>query len=261
MDDLLTTREVKELLKLDRTTIYRMVKEGRLAGVRVGQQWRFSRQAVEAALRGEIPAAPAEPEAPPAPAPSAEVLPLHCIQAIQDVFAELARVGSVTTRLDGTPLTGISNACRLCALIQSSAAGRAQCVASWRALAGRSERFPQVAACHAGLGYMHARIEVGEHPTALLVAGQFRLSDEPIDAAALARAYGLDAEEVAEAAREVPCFGQQERAQVAGCLQKVAKTFEDIGGERARMIARLRRIAALSALDDPAVEELSVNQV
>ncbi|MGB9754636.1 helix-turn-helix domain-containing protein [Roseiflexus castenholzii] len=43
MNDLLTTREVQDLLKLDRTTVYRMLKEGRLTGVKVGQQWRFHR--------------------------------------------------------------------------------------------------------------------------------------------------------------------------------------------------------------------------
>jgi len=183
MTDLLTTREVKELLKLDRTTIYRMLKQGRLSGVRVGQQWRFTRQAVEALLRGEHAGAPAPVPEQPAAAPGAlavDILPLHCVQPIQDVFAELAHVGAVTTGLDGTPLTEISNSCRLCVLVQSREAGRAQCVASWQALARRSERFPQVAACHAGLGYMHARIEVGDQPAALLVAGQFRLSEEPI---------------------------------------------------------------------------------
>jgi len=254
MDDLLTTRDVQELLKLDRTTLYRMLKDGRLSGVRVGQQWRFTRQDVEVLLRRGA-AAELAAKAPierPASAPSADVLPLHCMQAIQDVFADLAHVGCVTTRLDGEPLTAISNACRLCALFQSSAAGRRQCIASWRALASRSERFPQVTACHAGLGYMHARIDIDDQPTALLVAGQFRLNDDPIGAKQLASEYGLDADEVAAAAGAVQIFDVGARERIAAALKKVAHTFEEIGRERARMIGRLRRIAALSALDDPA---------
>jgi len=98
MTDLLTTREVKELLKLDRTTIYRMLKQGRLSGVRVGQQWRFTRQAVEALLRGEHAGEPAPVPEQPAAAPGAlavDILPLHCVQPIQDVFAELAHVGEL----------------------------------------------------------------------------------------------------------------------------------------------------------------------
>jgi excisionase family DNA binding protein len=239
MDDLLTTRDVQELLKLDRTTLYRMLKDGRLSGVRVGQQWRFTRQDVEVLLRRGA-AAELAAKAPierPASAPSADVLPLHCMQAIQDVFADLAHVGCVTTRLDGEPLTAISNACR---------------IASWRALASRSERFPQVTACHAGLGYMHARIDIDDQPTALLVAGQFRLNDDPIGAKQLASEYGLDADEVAAAAGAVPIFDVGARERIAAALKKVAHTFEEIGRERARMIGRLRRIAALSALDDPA---------
>lgn len=255
MDDLLTTREVQELLKLDRTTIYRMIKEGRLTGLRVGQQWRFTRRDVETLLSRASDAVEAAPE--PAAAPSADALPLHCIQAIQDVFAELAHIGAVTTRLDGEPLTGVSNACRLCEIIQSSADGRGRCVASWRALAARSERTPQTATCHAGLGYMHARIAIDGQPTALLVAGQFRLSATPIETERLARELGLDPAEVAAAAAAAPLFDEPARAQIAGSLKRVAETFESIGAERARMIDRLRRIAALSALDGPAVEEVA----
>lgn len=254
MDDLLTTREVQELLKLDRTTIYRMIKEGRLTGLRVGQQWRFTRRDVETLLsRADDRSATPEPPAPPAAPPSADALPLHCIQAIQDVFAELAHIGAVTTRLDGEPLTGVSNACRLCELIQSSADGRGRCVASWRALAARSERTPQTATCHAGLGYMHARIAIDGQPTALLVAGQFRLSATPIETERLARELGLDAAEVASAAAAAPLFDEPARAQIAGSLKRVAETFESIGAERARMIDRLRRIAALSVLEEPAL--------
>ena len=253
MDDLLTTRDVQELLKLDRSTLYRMLKDGRLRGVRVGQQWRFTHQDVVVLLRrgaaSEL--ATTAPTEQPAIAPSVDGLLLHCMQAIQDVFADLAHVGCVTTRLDGEPLTVISNACQLCALLQSSATGRHRCIASWRALASQSERFPHVASCHAGLGYMHARITIDDQPTALLVAGQFRLNTDPIDAERLARECGLDADAVAVAAGKVPVFDAGARARIAAALKKVAHTFEAIGRERAHMIGRLREIAALSALDDP----------
>ncbi len=81
MTDLLTTREVKELLKLDRTTIYRMLKQGRLSGVRVGQQWRFTRQAVEALLRGEHAGEPAPVPEQPAAAPDRDQQLLPALRA------------------------------------------------------------------------------------------------------------------------------------------------------------------------------------
>jgi hypothetical protein len=98
---------------------------------------------------------------------------------------------------------------------------------------------------------MHAQITIDDQPTALLVAGQFRLNADPIDAERLAHACGLDADAVAVAAGTVPVFDAGARVQIAAALQKVAQTFEAIGRERARMIGRLRKIAALSALDDP----------
>ena len=52
MNELLTTRQVQETLKVDRTTIYRMLKDGRLNGVKVGSQWRFPRLEIEAVLQG-----------------------------------------------------------------------------------------------------------------------------------------------------------------------------------------------------------------
>ena len=46
MDDLLTTRQLQDLLQVDRITIYRMLHDGRLRGFKVGGQWRFSRTAI-----------------------------------------------------------------------------------------------------------------------------------------------------------------------------------------------------------------------
>ncbi len=42
MTDLLTTKQVQTLLRVDRTTIYRMVEAGQLPAIRVGKQWRFA---------------------------------------------------------------------------------------------------------------------------------------------------------------------------------------------------------------------------
>ena len=55
MTDLLTTGQVQTLLKVDRTTIYRMVENGRLPGIRVGKQWRFDRAEIERWLAAAAP--------------------------------------------------------------------------------------------------------------------------------------------------------------------------------------------------------------
>ncbi len=118
---LLTAKQTQELLKVDRTTIYRMLKDGRLNGVKVGQQWRFYTSEVNDLLAGVRRSS--ENEVP----VSAEMLPLQCVQSIQDVFAEIARVGSVTADKEGKPLTKISNSCDFCKLILGSDGGRQAC--------------------------------------------------------------------------------------------------------------------------------------
>ncbi|MEJ2211034.1 MAG: helix-turn-helix domain-containing protein, partial [Anaerolineae bacterium] len=116
MEDLLTTKQLQELLQVDRVTIYRMLKDGRLEGFKVGGQWRFSRQTIEQWLYEKR--APLDPvvSSPDTSVPSSEpqLLSPSCLQAIQDIFAEALQVGAVITSVEGTPLTNVSYACRFC---------------------------------------------------------------------------------------------------------------------------------------------------
>lgn len=45
-DEILTIREVAELLKINEKTAYRLAAEGRLPGFKVGGSWRFERQEI-----------------------------------------------------------------------------------------------------------------------------------------------------------------------------------------------------------------------
>lgn len=47
---LLTVAEVAELLRINKSTVYRMAKQGRLPATRVGRQWRFRRSVLEGLL-------------------------------------------------------------------------------------------------------------------------------------------------------------------------------------------------------------------
>jgi excisionase family DNA binding protein len=247
VEDLLTTKELQALLKVDRTTIYRMLKDGRIAGIRVGGQWRFSREGLEHLLSG---ASPSAKEAPPLPA---DVLPLHCIKPIQQVFAEIAQVGSLTAAPDGIPLTEISNSCAFCALILGSESGKAGCIASWKRIAQQPERKPRFATCHAGLQYARARIEINGELAAVAIAGQFYAKppdpqEEQERLTRLASDYGVDHETLERAARSIRVLDERHEEQIGGWLQKVANTFEGVGRERAALMNRLRRIADMSTL-------------
>ena len=47
---LLTVAEVAELLRINKSTVYRMAKQGRLPATRVGRQWRFRESVLEGLL-------------------------------------------------------------------------------------------------------------------------------------------------------------------------------------------------------------------
>lgn len=247
MDDLLTTKQLQDLLKIDRTTIYRMLTDGRLVGVKVGNQWRFPRTEIEALLSGN------KPTEAPAQIPDDQPLPLHCIQPIQDVFADIAQVGSLTTSPDGTPLTTMSNSCRFCSQILSSETGREACVASWRKLATQSDRRPHFVECHAGLHYARARIEINGELKGMVIAGQFYASaPDPSETdariQALAVRHHLDVAALTEAAHEIPVIDDRKESQIEVWMEKIASTFEHFGRERSDLMGRLRKIADMSAV-------------
>jgi excisionase family DNA binding protein len=251
MDELLTSKQVQEYLKVDRTTIYRMLKDGRLTGVKVGQQWRFLRQEVEALLSGFTLSSQDEQSI-----ISTNVLPLYCIQVVQDVFAEMAQVGAVVTALDGEPLTEVSNSYAFCKQVLASESGRQACINSWRKLAKQTGPQPQFVTCHAGLQYARARIEVNSQFIAMLIAGQFYAhppdsEEEKGRIAQLAQTHDLDPQELAAASQELPVLDKRIRTQISRWLERVGYTFAQVGRERADMMSRLQRIADISALANP----------
>lgn len=59
MDEILTPFQVAELLKIHVKTVYRLAREGSIAGNRVGRSWRFSKSHILNLLfdqQGKLPA-------------------------------------------------------------------------------------------------------------------------------------------------------------------------------------------------------------
>ena len=50
-DDILTVREVAEMLKLADKTVYGLVSNGEITGFKIGGSWRFRRDDIEALTR------------------------------------------------------------------------------------------------------------------------------------------------------------------------------------------------------------------
>lgn len=233
MSDYLTTREVQEYLKVDRITIYRMLNDGRLKGVKIGQQWRFSRRDVDRLVTSQ-------PE--PAPTVPAEgVFPVHCVQTIQDLFAEIGGTGALVVDADGEPVTQVSHACSFCQQVLNSPQGQAACRRSWQEVAAQGG-----GRCHAGLLYFTAPIH--DHDGAVVgtfLAGQYATANA---GPTLTGDLNLPAGELAESSACVPVLSESDRPRVEGWPAAGARAVESILSERTGFIHRLQKIADLTQL-------------
>ena len=249
MEELITTKQVQDLLQVDRITIYRMLKDGRLKGFKVGKQWRFQHDEILNLLENgtkSINNHSVQSEFSPD-----EVLPVHCIQVIQDVFAEMNGIASVTTYVNGEPITPISNCNPFCEMIYSSPSGREACVESWRQLAQTKDRAPRFYQCHAGFQYARGRINLDGQLTAIQVAGQFYLNppsqgERERKIKELAEKHQINQEELSTAAQDIRQLSFEEQDQLGEWLNRVAETFEIIALERADLIGRLKNISEMS---------------
>jgi len=50
MENLLTVKEVAELLRLSPQTLYKMLKQGKISAIKIGSQWRFDSEQIRSWL-------------------------------------------------------------------------------------------------------------------------------------------------------------------------------------------------------------------
>lgn len=246
MDDFLTARQVQEILKVDRITVYRMLNDGRLKGSKIGQQWRFSRRDVDAMLT-PTPAA-SLPDA------AAEInFPTHCVQTIQDLFSEVGQTSALVIDLRGRALTEVSHPSAFyAALMESESAGQAF-AADWANFARAALEGSRFLTDHAGMHYAAALIHDKGQPAAVFLAGQFYWQPPAAPEQAervrkLAAAHGLGATALAEAAASVPVIDPAQHERVEAWPQAAARAVESILRERVGFIDRLQRIADLTQI-------------
>ncbi|MEJ5199117.1 MAG: PocR ligand-binding domain-containing protein [Anaerolineae bacterium] len=258
-DRLLTTRELVDLLRLDRVTIYKMVKDGELPALRVGGQWRFSEEAVNAWLkrrRGEATAetivSPSSTETQAAPLTLADLVPLPTLQTIQNQFSELLGVSSFITDLDGQPLAPCSRCSRFCQIIHTRPEGMQACQASWRSIARSDQQGAEIHTCHAGIQYASAPVIVAGQRLGMVTAGQF-LTGPPDPAAFAAQAagtglrLGVDGEALARAMDSIEIVGQERALQITRLLATIANAISAIGYQSYQARQALAQIARLTA--------------
>lgn len=245
MSDFLTTKQIQELLQVDRTTVYRMLSDGRLSGIKIGNRWRFLKTKLDDLLADPPPTPETEPTI------SFDVLPKTCLQGMQAVSAEAIGVGAIITDTTGKPLTQMSNPCRFCQLIFASKKGQAACLANYAQLAHQAGPTFAQTTCHAGLQCLGGEIKINGVKTAVFITGQYQSATHVNQAhrvPQLAHAYDLDVDDLRQAAAEIPTFDQTQQEKIAAWLPKLTQTLSEIGQERAELLGRLQRIAAMSAV-------------
>jgi excisionase family DNA binding protein len=241
VDDLLTTKQLQDLLKIDRITIYRMLGDGRLRGFKVGGQWRFPRREIEAWLDGQQGAPGRGPTASSVEGGALPSLSPSCTQAIQAVCAEALEAAVVVTDPQGLPLTTISNSCAFCDLVLSGDEGRRRCAAAW---INQGHAQP----CHAGLLCFAMPVTVGDEEVASIACCQFVTGPWPVDLDRLARELGLEVVALQAAMPSVKTADEGQLPRMERLLERAASALCAVGQERARVRARLSQIAEMTNL-------------
>jgi len=247
MDDLLTSRQVQEILKVDRITVYRMLQDGRLKGVKIGLQWRFYQSEVETLLGKRSNSQKAgEPQV-------SSSFPTHCVQTIQDLFSDVSQISALVVDTEGEPLTAVTHPCSFCQAMLHSPSGQQACRASWRAMAQQAQAGSKFFTCHAGVQYVAAPIVDSGMPVGVFLTGQFRWQppeerQEVENLRRLASTHQISLENLSEAAQVVPVIAPQEHARVEAWPFSAARAVQSILHERTGFMTRLQQIADLSQI-------------
>jgi excisionase family DNA binding protein len=263
MPEMLTAKEMQDLLQVDRSTIYRMAEAGQLPAVKVGKQWRFPSDMVEGWLKNQT-AGPAP--WPRAHAPNGNVtpgkdlgpngdiattLPLDCVQLIQDAFAEVLGVMLVVTDLDGQPITQVSNSIPLYELLTETDRGYAICHEKWRELGQVPALEPRFIPGFGGLLCARALVRMGNELKAMVIVFGVAPANWPpaLDLTQqTADMLDLPVEKLQDAFDSAVKLTPDEQKRVLVTVQRIADILAHIGDERLSLLVRLADIARLSTV-------------
>lgn len=263
MPEMLTAKEMQDLLQVDRSTIYRMAEAGQLPAVKVGKQWRFPSDMVEGWLKNQT--------AGPAPWPraytpngnvtagrdfapngdTAAMLPLDCVQLIQDAFAEVLGVMLVVTNLDGQPITQVSNPLPLYELLTETDSGHAICYEKWRDLGQVPALEPRFMPGFGGLLCARALVRMGNELKAMVIVFGVAPANWPPAlelTQQLADSLNISVDKLQAAFDTVFQLTPDEQKKVLVTVQSIADILAHIGDERLSLLARLADIARLSTV-------------
>ena len=248
---LLTTRDLQELIHVDKSTIYRMAEDGRLPAVKVGRQWRFPSERIAEMFGGaaDIPLT----AAPPAPAHLRDLLVPEAAQAVTDLVADLFGVMAVLTDMDGNPLTTVANSCGFFDVVQHQPGAVERCTAGWKELGEDVGLEPRFMPSH--LGFLCARtfIRVGTELVGMLIVGGVTPAAWPPPAeqlAASAAELDVAVEVLADHAEETYYLDDAHQQWVLRMLPRISDLISRLAAARSQLLDKLDAIAVLAGGQD-----------
>jgi excisionase family DNA binding protein len=251
MARLLTTRDVQEMIRVDRSTIYRMAEAGRIPAIKVGRQWRFPEDRLIEWL-GEHRAPVQEPGSP-APSGRSEdisgLLPPRTIESLAELIGDVLGTMVVITDMEGHPLTKVANPCGLFRAVQDVPGTIDACVEGWKAFGEDVDLTPHFMPSH--LGFLCARgfIRVGPELKGMVIVGGIAPEDWPPPPDRISRiadALGMDAGEVAAHIEEVYHHDPAHMDWILGRLPGVGTLISHLANERGQLVTKLEAIASLA---------------
>ena len=257
MTELLSTRQLQELLNVDRTTIYRMISNGQLPAIRVGNQWRFPREAVEAWLNSRVVAPGGEPSrivpraAREVVPDLARVIPRECVQQILDTFADALGVMILLTDLEGNLITEPSNPCGLYSAVDTHPEAHRKCVELWVQMARNPTLRPRFMSSHIGLLCARGLVRVDRELKAMLIVGGIAPPDWPPDEVTIrqmAAELGVPVQVFMDHLDDVYHLSPEEQQRILPFVQRIADVVSFIADERKALLTRLEQIRRLTEL-------------
>ena len=247
----LTTREVQDLLKVDRSTVYRMAEDGRLPGIKVGRQWRFPSERIDAFFGGRV-----EPnDVPKGGTISADFdglgghLPLDATQGLVALIGELIGAMVIITDMSGRPVSGVANPCGLYEAMVHHPGVQSRCVDGWRSYANDLELEPVFRPSHFGFLCARGLLRVGTSLEGMLIVGGYAPPDwppSPEQAAHIATELGVPTAEVVAHADEVFHADGEQLDAVLSLLPRISLAISQLAASQRALVDRLGLIADLA---------------
>lgn len=209
--DLLTAADITRLLRIDKSTAYRMAEDGRLPAFKVGRQWRFRAEDVAALLGADVAASPAGP-----------IDVSHAVE-LAELFGALFGVMVVVTDMEGRPLTAVINPHRYFSLLATDPGVIEACTAEWREFGADQELRPLLRDSHLGFRCARAFIRSGHELVGMVVAGGLA----PTTAAAVPEVAGLDTDTLTAAANDLPVLDERGESEFLAALSVLARHLSE----------------------------------